>query len=176
MHRRRIAAAILAVALPITVHAQAGGASVRDELLMHFGYSMSRAIALAEAMPADKYSWRPAAGVMPVAQVYAHIAHYNFRYPSTAMGVTAPAGVQLDTLERMTDKAQVVALLRRSSDYVRTAITGLPAAQLESTTTLYGREVPQWAVLLQLVAHMNEHLGQSIAYARTVGVVPPWSQ
>lgn len=43
-------------------------------------------------------------------------------------------------------------------------------------TTLYGRKVPQWSVLLQLVAHMNEHLGQSIAYARMNGIVPPWSR
>jgi uncharacterized damage-inducible protein DinB len=48
--------------------------------------------------------------------------------------------------------------------------------QLAKSTTLYGRTVPQWAVLFQLVAHMNEHLGQSIAYARSNGVVPPWSQ
>ncbi len=176
MPRPLLAAAFLSAALPFAAQAQAGGSDVRNELLRHFGYSMSRAIALAEAMPADKYTWRPGAGVMPVAQVYAHIAHYNYRYPSTAMGVNAPAGVQLDTLERMTDKAQIVALLRQSADYVRTAITDMPAARLESTTTLYGRQVPQWAVLVQLVAHMNEHLGQSIAYARSVGVVPPWSR
>ena len=51
----------------------------------------------------------------------------------------------------------------------------LPAADLDARTSLYGRSVPQWAVLVQLVAHMNEHLGQSIAYARSNGVTPPWS-
>jgi len=39
-----------------------------------------------------------------------------------------------------------------------------------------GRRVPQWAVLLQLIAHMDDYLGQTIAYARVIGVVPPWSQ
>jgi uncharacterized damage-inducible protein DinB len=29
--------------------------------------------------------------------------------------------------------------------------------------------------LLLATTHMHEHLGQSIAYARTIGVVPPWS-
>jgi uncharacterized damage-inducible protein DinB len=76
----------------------------------------------------------------------------------------------------MTDKAQIVALLRQSQEYVRQAVRAMPEGQLASTTTLYGQQVPQWAVLLQLVAHMNEHLGQSIAYARMNGVVPPWSQ
>jgi len=51
----------------------------------------------------------------------------------------------------------------------------MPESQLASQTQLYGRNVQQWAVLLQLLAHMNEHLGQSIAYARMNGVVPPWS-
>ena len=58
----------------------------------------------------------------------------------------------------------------------RQAVRQMPEAQLAQGTRLYGREVPQWSVLLQLVAHMNEHLGQSIAYARMNGVVPPWSQ
>lgn len=144
--------------------------------LEQFDASMSKFIALAQAVPAEKFSWSPGAGTMPVAKVYAHVAHYNYRYPSTAMGVPAPAGLKLDTLERMTDKAQVVALLRQSQDYVRQAVRAMPEAQLARQTTLYGQQVPQWAVLLQLVAHMNEHLGQSIAYARMNGVVPPWSQ
>ena len=47
---------------------------------------------------------------------------------------------------------------------------------IDAERTLYGRQVGEWAVLLQLVTHMNEHLGQSIAYARMNGVVPPWSR
>ena len=155
----------------------AGAPSASARLyLEQFDASMSKFIALARAMPAEKFSWSPGSGTMPVAKVYAHVAHYNYRYPSTAMGVAAPAGVKLDTLEQMTDKAQVVALLRQSQEYVRQAVGAMPEAQLARQTTLYGQQVPQWAVLLQLVAHMNEHLGQSIAYARMNGVVPPWSQ
>jgi uncharacterized damage-inducible protein DinB len=52
----------------------------------------------------------------------------------------------------------------------------MDAAALGEPTRLYGRELPRWGVLVQLVAHMNEHLGQSIAYARMNGVVPPWSR
>jgi len=144
--------------------------------LAQFDASMSKFIALAQAMPAEKYAWSPGGGTMSVAKVYAHVAHYNYRYPATAMGVAAPAGVKLDTLEQITDKAQIVALLRRTHEHVRQAVRGMPESQLARQTTLYGEQVPQWAVLLQLVAHMNEHLGQSIAYARMNGVVPPWSQ
>jgi uncharacterized damage-inducible protein DinB len=91
------------------------------------------------------------------------------------MAVALPAGVRLDTLEAVATKPQVLALLRQSAEYVRTAVTQTPESQLAAQTRLYGRDVQRWAVLFQLLAHMNEHLGQSIAYARMNGVVPPWS-
>src|SRR5690606_35546878 len=108
--------------------------------------------------------------------VYAHIANYNFYYPSSAMNIAAPTGIKLDTLEAMRDKAQIVALLMRSAEHVRQSVKAMSDADLNAETQLYGRTIPKWAVLLQLVAHMNEHLGQSIAYARANEIVPPWSR
>jgi uncharacterized damage-inducible protein DinB len=168
---------LAALAIPAALAAQNGdNAALRRELVTHFNTSMSKLIALAEAMPADRFAWKPEKDAMPVGQVYAHIARYNYHYPASAMGVASPSDIKLDTLEAMRDKAQLVQLLRRSAEHVRTAVAAMPVEQLETTTTLYGRRVPQWAVLLQLVAHMNEHLGQSIAYARSNNVIPPWSR
>jgi len=150
--------------------------SFKEEFLQQFNASMGKLVALAEAMPAEKYGWSPGPGVMTVAKVYAHIAHYNFGYPTQNLGVAVPAGVKLDTLEGVAAKAQVVALLKRSGDFVRTSVGALSDGKLGEGTNLYGRRVAGNAVLFQLVAHMNEHLGQSIAYARSNGVVPPWSQ
>ena len=170
------AAALALLVTATTATAQNAPPGSREELLMQFNSSASKFEALAAAMPADKFNWSPGPGVMTVAQVYAHVAHYNYRYPSQNMKLAAPRGVSLDTLERMTDKAQIVALLKSSAEYVRQGVREMPEAQLAQNTQLYGRTVPQWSVLLQLVAHMNEHLGQSIAYARMNGVVPPWSR
>jgi uncharacterized damage-inducible protein DinB len=127
-------------------------------------------------MPEDRYGWAPGEGVLPVARVYAHVARYNFYYPATSLGIPAPGGEDGEAMEQMTGKAEIVDFLRRSREHVRQAVGAMTDEQLAATTRLYGRDVPQWAVLLQLVAHMNEHLGQSIAYARMNGVVPPWSQ
>jgi uncharacterized damage-inducible protein DinB len=173
---RRFVPALAAALFPVVVMAQESLPSPRAEMLMHFNTSIRKVIQLAEAMPAERYTWSPAKDVMPVGQVYAHIARYNFYYPSTALGAKLPAGIRLDTLEAMRDKAAVVRLLRQSADFARNAITNLPDAQVDAATRLYGRTVPGWAVMVQLVAHMNEHLGQSIAYARSNNVVPPWSQ
>jgi uncharacterized damage-inducible protein DinB len=173
---RRFLSAIAASLIPVVVTAQDALPTPRAELVNHFNMSIRKVIALAEAMPADRYTWSPGEGVMQVGQVFAHIAHYNYRYPSTALGAKLPAGIGLDTLETLRDKAAIVKLLRESAAFARTTMTNLPDAQVEGATRLYGRTVPGWAVMLQLVAHMNEHLGQSIAYARSNGVVPPWSQ
>jgi uncharacterized damage-inducible protein DinB len=158
------------------VRAQAAPPGFRDEFLGQFDMSMRKFIALAEAMPEDRYAWSPGEGVMPVARVYAHVGRYNYYYPASSLRIAAPGGLDADSVEERASKADVVDLLRRSREHVRTAVAGMSDAQLAAPTQLYGREVPQWAVLLQLLAHMNEHLGQSIAYARMNGVVPPWSQ
>lgn len=173
---RRLATVLAATLLPAALSAQEKLPSPREELLNHFNMSIQKVIALAEAMPADRYNWSPGKDVMPVGQVYAHVARYNFYYPSTALGAKLPAGVGLDTLESLRDKAAIVRLLRQSAEYARSTMKALPEAQVDGATRLYGRTIPGWGVMLQLVAHMNEHLGQSIAYARSNGVVPPWSQ
>lgn len=172
-------AAILVAAitlLPARAVAQDVPPGFRGEFLHQFNMSMRKIIALAEAVPPDKFVQRPLPEVMPLAQMFAHIANYNYEYPARAMGIPSPGGINRDTLERVREKAQVVALLRSSADHVRQVVRKMPDAQLAETTTLYGRRVPQWAVLLQLIAHMDDHLGQTIAYSRVSGVVPPWSQ
>ena len=163
---------ILAGALLFAAPSPAGSG---PEFLRHFDESMSKFIALAEAMPTEKFNWSPGEGVMTVARVYAHVARYNYLYPATSLGAKAPDGRDEDAIEDLADKARIVTLLKESQAHVHGVVKGL-APSLAKETTLYGRQVGQWAVLLQLVAHMNEHLGQSIAYARMNGVVPPWSR
>lgn len=126
-------------------------------------------------MPAESMSWRPGDGVASVAEAYMHIARYNYFYPEVALGVEA--GLDYEQLQGVvTDKHEVVRILSESMQHVRQVAEKMTATDLSEQTHLYGRDVGQWAVLLQLVTHMNEHLGQSIAYARVNGVVPPWSR
>ena len=177
---RAIPTLVLLVAVVLipasVVRAQDAPAGFRGEFLHQFDQSMAKIVALAEAVPAETYGRRPVPAVMPLAHTFAHVARFNYEYPARAMGIATPAGIDRDTLERVADKSEVLVLLRRSAEHVRQAVRRMPDAQLAQITTLYGRRVPQWAVLLQLLAHMDDHLGQSIAYARVSGVVPPWSQ
>ncbi len=150
--------------------------AIRDELLGEFDTSMRKFLALAEAMPAEKYTWSPGEGVMEVGEVFMHVARYNYLLPTRNMGITEPEAVEMDRMESLRDKAQVMAALTQTRDWVHTNVGTMTAQDLQSETSLFGRTVPRWSVLVRLVAHMNEHLGQSIAYARMNGVVPPWSR
>ena len=155
--------------------AQSAATDYRDEFMHHFRQSTRKIMSLAEAMPEDLYTWSPGPGVMPVGQVYMHIARYNYFYPETALGIPAPSDIDVPNLESITDKAKVTKLLRQSVEHVRQHVSRMTTEDLTRTTTLYRRQIAGWAVLFQLLAHMNEHVGQSVSYARMNGIVPPWS-
>ncbi|MBO6576631.1 MAG: DinB family protein [Rhodothermales bacterium] len=165
---------LLALAVGLTLPAS-GQTDVRDRIMDHFNGSVGKMVRLSEAMPSELYSWAPSEGTMTVAEVYAHIARYNFMYLEENLGIPAPEGIDLDTMESETDKEVVRDLLLQSVEHVRKHVPAMTEEALAEETTLYGRAVSSWAVLMQLVAHMNEHVGQAVAYARFNGVVPPWS-
>ena len=170
-----LAVSTLALAAPAA--AQSAPRNFQAEIRGQFEASARKLVALAEAMPAATYEWRPMEGVASVARVYMHIARYNYMYPDQSLGAEAPMGraEYMRWEDEVGDKHEVVEILAASMDHVRGVIDTMSEAELDKSTRLYGRDVGQWAVLLQLVTHMNEHLGQSIAYARMNRVVPPWS-
>jgi uncharacterized damage-inducible protein DinB len=168
---------LLAVAVTApAVSAQSAPTDYRDEFLAHFGRSSMKMTQLSAAVPESLYTWSPGEGVMSIAQVYMHIARYNYLYLDGSFGIKAPDGVDWQNLESVTDKETIVAALRASIEHVRKAAGAMTEENLTRLTGLYGQEVPGWAVLFQLLSHMNEHVGQSIAYARMNGIVPPWSR
>ncbi len=166
---------LLFVGIPTVTVAQKSN-SFADEFLNQFNNSMDKLSALAEATPAETFSWSPGEGLMSIELVYMHIARYNYNYPINNLDMAAPEGVDVDNMEKLTGKAQVLSSLAASREYVQKMVGHMNAQALHEKTELYGRDVENWAVLFQLVAHMNEHLGQSIAYARMNDVKPPWSR
>jgi uncharacterized damage-inducible protein DinB len=150
--------------------------AVRDEMLGQFNNSSFKMDALSKAVPAELYSWAPGEGLMTIAEVYAHIARYNFMYLNDNLGIPAPEGIDWQNLEALTDKQKIVDALELSIAHVKEKVAAMSEHDLNTTSQLYGREVAGWSVLVQLVAHMNEHVGQSVAYARMNGVTPPWSR
>lgn len=132
-------------------------------------------VSLAEAVPADKFAWRPAEGVRSVSEVYMHVVGANYMLP-TMLGAKMPAGITRDMEKTVTDKAKVIENLKASFAHARKAVEGVPDADLEKKVKFFGMDKAEREVLMILATHAHEHLGQSIAYARMNGVAPPWSE
>jgi len=141
-----------------------------------WGHVSRQLIALAEAIPADKYSWRPGTGVRSVSEVYMHIAIANF-YLLSVTGPKMPADLKSGDMEKtVTAKADVIDWLKRSLDAVKTARAQLKPGDLERKVKIGGKVTTVDAMYLRIIIHDNEHMGQLVAYARMNGIVPPWSQ
>jgi uncharacterized damage-inducible protein DinB len=149
-------------------------ATLKAGLLARFDESSSKVLQLGEALPAEKYSWRPAAGVRSIGEVLVHVGLGNY-YTTSDAGAkpTIPVGDDAETT--IVKKAEVLAFLRTSIDHMRSALQRLPEADLQHPTTMFGQKTTYENVYLFGIAHVHEHLGQLIAYARLNGVTPPWA-
>jgi uncharacterized damage-inducible protein DinB len=145
---------------------------VRAELLHDLDDVQKKIVSLALAMPADRYSWRPVRGVRSVSEVYMHIAGGNYTLVSF---VGDKPMLDTRSFERITEKPRVVEELRRSFDFLRDAIVNTSDADLDKPIRMFGNDSTERAAFMMALNHLHEHLGQSVAYARMNGVVPPWS-
>lgn len=153
-----------------------GVTGYRSEVLAEVMIQEDKFTRLAEAIPADKYTWRPASDVRSFAEVFLHVSAANYNLYKL-VGTPPPTGLDLKGLEKSTtDKAKVVATLKDSFAHAKKAITAMPEADLEKSLDWFGGKNTERGVLLFIVRHTAEHLGQSIAYARFVGIVPPWTE
>ena len=133
-------------------------------------------VALADAIPADKFSWRPGAGVRSTSEVFMHIAIANFGLLSFT-GPKLPADLKAGSMEKsVIAKADVISWLKRSLDAVKNARVGLAPADFQRKVKINGRDATVDGMYLRILVHANEHMGQLVAYARMSGVVPPWSE
>jgi uncharacterized damage-inducible protein DinB len=153
-----------------------GVTGYRSEVLVEVMIQQDKFLRLAEAIPADKYSWRPAPDTRSIAEVFLHVATANYNLYKL-VGTPPPDGFDVKALEKSTtDKAKITATLKDSFDHARKAITAMPDANLEKSLDWFGGKNTQRGILLFIVRHAAEHLGQSIAYARSVGITPPWTE
>jgi uncharacterized damage-inducible protein DinB len=172
-------AAGLAAAAPAAPAVKAG--AMQADVLAALADADKKILELAEAVPQNKFDWRPAPGVRSIAEAYLHIAFGNYNMTRIATGKAVPADAGFDPNRakwdaQTTDKAKIKAILEKSFAFTRASIAALPDADLDKTVDFFGHPMTTRAVLLRLVAHDNEHLGQEIAYARANKIVPPWSK
>ena len=173
---------MLIVAPRAVVSAQA--ASVMTDLMKDVDGVQQKLVALAKAMPQDKYGARPGAGVRSVGEVFMHVASDNYLMPSLA-GAVIPASTKLDgkdfktfgAFEKLTvTPAQAATELETSFAFLKAEMAKTTAADLTKEVNMFGTKTTRQGLWIGTVTHLHEHLGQSIAYARQNGIVPPWSK
>jgi len=156
---------------------------VRAAYLTDLDTLHAKFMALANAIPAEKYSWRPTKGVRSVSEVFMHVVGEWYHWTPASIGGKAPSDFpsdraqlmsKLNGLEKTTTKAEIIAELNKSWTHCRAQLTGADPAQLTGKYKPWGMTVD--AAAFTMAGDLHEHLGQLIAYSRSVGVKPPWSK
>ena len=162
----------LAVALMVPLaQGQARPAGMQAAFAKDAGTLSDKFTGLARVM-SGKYDWKPAPGVRSVGDVFNLIVKENGVLAGVLSG-TPNAGAPPVPI---TDPGKMQEALKASYVNLQKAITGLPDNDLQAPVKLFGRDMTKQAALMLILEDQHEHLGQSIAYARTNGVVPPWSK
>jgi uncharacterized damage-inducible protein DinB len=152
-----------------------GVSGYRAEVLAEVRIQEDKFLRLAEAIPAEKYTWRPGPEVRSISEVFLHVAAAGYNLPKL-IGTPPPAGFEAKGYDKSTtDKTKVVAALKDAFAHEKKAILAMSDADLEKSMDWFGGKNTERGILLFIVRHAAEHLGQSIAYAREAGVVPPWT-
>ena len=144
----------------------------RVEFLANLDNVQQKIVTLAEATPAEKFGWRPPGDARSISEVYMHIAGGNY-FLATFLGAEPPR-TEDDLEKTVVRKGEVVAELKKSFEHLRPAVNKAP--DLEKPVKMFGTQTTHRGVLVTVLSHLHEHLGQSVAYARINGIVPPWSR
>jgi uncharacterized damage-inducible protein DinB len=149
---------------------------VRAEFLNELKTQEDKFLALARAVPADNYTWRPGEGVRSFSEVFLHVAAANYNLPKV-FGVQPPAGFKVQGFDKSTtDKVKVIDALKGGFAHMREAVMNMPDGEVEKQVDWFGAKSTYRGVMLFIIRHNAEHLGQAIAYARMNRIVPPWTE
>ncbi len=165
----------VAPAIAHDVPASTGGAGVKADMLAWIKDAEGKLIQLAEATPESGYAWRPTKDVRTTGEVFMHVVAANYGAPSF-WGVKPPEGFNFMTHEKsLSKKADIAKALKDSFAHMEQGLMATTDADMDKPVDLFGMKTTVRGGYMLLLSHAHEHLGQSIAYARSNGVVPPWT-
>ena len=154
---------------------------IRKRFLIDLDTLHSKFVALSEAIPAEKYAWRPSPGVRSIGEAFMHVASEYYVYTPMSYGATRspliPRGPDaFKTFESKSTKADVQKHLKEGFAYMKQQIEGLDPAAITGTQKIFNSDRTIIESSFIMSGDLHEHLGQLIAYARSNGVAPPWSK
>jgi len=160
--------------LPPAAHSQAASSPVADALRQSLARATKNMTAAAEAMPAEKYTYRPTAPQMTYGHLVMHIAESNFRFCSVLSGVAAPEQAKLAETD---GKDKLVAAVRASFDFCGSSLAKLDDSHLTDQVELFGgHSFSRAAAILVLAGSWSDHYSAQSIYLRLNNLLPPSAQ
>ena len=152
---------------------------IADAYLRHVDLIEHEVVALAEAMPAELYGFRPAGAAFDDTRTFGeqvtHVATMIFMASAIVLQEKSPhgPGTNANGPDSVQGKAQVVEYLKASIAYARKAMGSLSEKNhLDPLKTYFGSQL-RLEVANAMVFHTFDHYGQMVVYARLNGIVPP---
>lgn len=164
MKRLIVSALLLAASWPACAMAADPPAG---EYVRHLDALAKLSVAVAQAMPAEKYGFKPHPDSMDFGALMTHIAVTNYQFCAGLKDSDAPAPVSA------TGKEAIVRYLTGSYDYCAETIGKLDEKTLTAKHNSPDGNLPGWDVLLAMFVHVAHHRGQAEIYLRDNGIVPP---
>jgi uncharacterized damage-inducible protein DinB len=153
--------------------------TVKDALVKHWKTSGEFTLAVAAAMPADSYNFRPNPEEMSFGEVMAHIAAVNNNACSIASGMTKlalPPKIEAwskDTVKVDVDKQTAIAFMRDSFDFCNKAVASMTPERMDTVVGPPARHLTGYEWLWAYFTHTAHHRGQAEVYLRVKGIKPP---
>jgi hypothetical protein len=136
--------------------------------------SQNNTVGAIEAMPADKFSYKPTPDQMSFAHLAAHIAGFNNSFCAKAADVPAP---KVDESKETDTKDQLLAAVKASYSFCSDALGKMDDSKLGDSIELFGgRQGPRATAALILPSGWADHYATAAMYLRLNGVLPPSAQ
>ncbi|MGD0825706.1 MAG: DinB family protein [Terriglobales bacterium] len=129
-------------------------------------------IAAVEAMPADKFSFKPSVDQITFGHLVAHMVEANYGLCSGAAAVPAP---KVEEVKDTDAKDKLVAALKASFDFCADALAKMDDSKLGETTTggPGGQQISRARFALGIASNWADHYTQAAMYLRQNGILPP---
>jgi uncharacterized damage-inducible protein DinB len=178
---RKLAVLATLICTPLLTFAQAAAPPaslstnpVSDALRFGLTRSAKNMSAAAEAMPADKFSFKPTADQMSFAHLAIHIADSNNLFCSKISGVAAAEGAKLAETD---SKEKLVVALKQSFDFCSSSLAKVDDSHLADSIPLFnGRSFSRAAAMFILAGSWADHYSAQSMYLRLNGVLPPTAE
>ncbi|MBI3895638.1 MAG: DinB family protein [Acidobacteria bacterium] len=159
-----------AIIAGIGTHVGFAADPITDELRRQWEASRNQIVRLAEAIPEDKYDYKPTPEVRSFREQLQHLIGENHMF----MGMVAGGGSAAPQTQNLKTRTEILKALSESYDYGTKVLAGLNDQKaVEIIAGFRGQRMPRFGIVISNMKDNHEHYGNLVTYLRLNGIVPP---